>query len=133
MIFAAFRYFAIVFALGFALGTIRTLVIAPRVGETAAVLMELPLMLAASWIVAHRLVRRTGLAAGTALAMGALAFLLLMFAEAALATTLGNQTLIGWFAGLFLTPGWIGLAGQVAFGAFPFVAARRLKPADIPT
>lgn len=62
MILNAFRYFAVIFAMGFVLGVIRTLVIAPRTGATVAVLMEMPLMLAASWIVAHRIVRRAHLA-----------------------------------------------------------------------
>ena len=125
MIFAAIRYFAIIFALGFVLGTIRTIAIVPRTGETLAVLMELPLMLAASWLVAGRIVRRAHMSPGQALGVGTLAFLLLMMAEAVLATTLGNQTLALWLRSLFRTPGWIGLAGQVAFGLFPLVASLR--------
>ena len=43
---AATLYFAATFAAGFALGTFRTLFLAPRVGEFVAVLIELPIMLA---------------------------------------------------------------------------------------
>jgi hypothetical protein len=42
-------YFLVVFLLGFGLGTIRVLFVAPRLGQTTAVLLETPLMLAASW------------------------------------------------------------------------------------
>lgn len=131
MISAAIRYFAIIFALGFVLGTVRTLVIVPYTGATVAVLMELPFMLTVSWLVARRIVRRADFAPRTALSLGALAFVLLMLAEAMLAATLGNWSLAYWLAGLFHTPGWIGLAGQVAFGLFPSLAALRLRPADI--
>ena len=42
-------YAAIVFALGFALGTLRILFLAPVAGELAAAIVEVPLMLALSW------------------------------------------------------------------------------------
>ena len=49
-------YFALVFAVGFVLGTIRTLWVVPRVGARKAELMEMPIMLvviimAARWTV----------------------------------------------------------------------------------
>ena len=52
----ALLYFAVVFAMGFALGTIRVLLVVPLVGERTAELAEMPLMLgvivlAARWVV----------------------------------------------------------------------------------
>jgi hypothetical protein len=44
-------YAIIVFLIGFILGTIRVLLLAPRLGETTAVLVEAPMILAASWFV----------------------------------------------------------------------------------
>ena len=44
----ALAYRGTIFALGFVLGTVRTLWLAPEIGETRAVLLELPVMLAAS-------------------------------------------------------------------------------------
>ena len=48
---AGVTYFAIIFALGFAFGTIRVLILLPHMGEMAAVLMEGPFILGASWFV----------------------------------------------------------------------------------
>ncbi|MBX9729466.1 MAG: hypothetical protein K2X31_11205, partial [Sphingopyxis sp.] len=46
------------FMLGFVLGTARVLLLAPTVGPTLAVLIELPLMLAACWWWSGRIARR---------------------------------------------------------------------------
>lgn len=121
MIAAALRYFGIIFALGFVLGTIRTLWLAPIVGAVGAVLIELPIMLMASWLAARRLA--AGPRGGKALAMGVLAFILLIMAEATLAVALAGQSLTQWANDLVRTPGWIGLAGQILFAFMPFLAA----------
>jgi hypothetical protein len=42
-------YALLVFLIGFILGTIRVLLIAPRLGETIAVLLETPVILGASF------------------------------------------------------------------------------------
>ena len=47
---AGIFYFATVFAVGFALGTIRVLTIVPRVGEMVAIVIEVPFILAISWL-----------------------------------------------------------------------------------
>lgn len=46
-------YFVLVFGIGFVLGTIRTLWVAPRVGVRAAELMETPVMLVVTIAVAR--------------------------------------------------------------------------------
>ena len=43
-------YAIIVFLIGFILGTIRVLLLAPRLGETTAVILEVPFMLRAGWL-----------------------------------------------------------------------------------
>ncbi len=40
-------YFAVIFGLGFLLGTVRTLLLEPRIGALPAVALELPVMLGA--------------------------------------------------------------------------------------
>jgi len=93
----AVRYWAAVFAVGFVLGTVRTLWLAPRLGVLPAVLAELPPMLTASWLVARRLLARRPLVSrGAALQAGALAFLLLLASEAALAVWGLGQSRAQW-------------------------------------
>jgi ABC-type uncharacterized transport system permease subunit len=118
---AALAYFGTVFALGFVLGTVRTLWIAPRVGALPATVLELPVMLAASWWAAGWLVRRFRLAGqGEALAAGWLAFALLMAAECGLAAILMGQTPAQWLTQLRHPHALVGLAGQVVFALLPW-------------
>lgn len=114
-------YFGAVFSLGFLMGVLRVLVMAPRVGETGAVLLELPVMLAASWLACGRLVRVFGIGAGTAdrAVMGASALFLLLVAETAAALVLFGRTPDEWLGSWRTTPALLGLASQVAFGLFP--------------
>jgi hypothetical protein len=114
-------YFAAVFPVGFVLGTIRTLVLVPRLGEAGAVAVELPMILAAAWIICGRLVRGRGLTRLEAAGTGAVAFVLLMLAEAALWVGRSGRTVAGHLA-LYGEPAHLlGLAGQIAFAFFPLV------------
>ncbi|HSF62739.1 MAG TPA: hypothetical protein VLA78_00005 [Paracoccaceae bacterium] len=123
---AALAYFALVFAAGFALGTARVLLLAPRLGETGAVALELPVMIALSWLSASWVLRRRPLPPGAPrLAMGAVAFALLMGAEAALAVLAFGQTPAAWAAALATPPGALGLAGQILFALIPWLHGRR--------
>lgn len=116
----AAAYWALVFTLGFALGAIRTLWLAPQIGAEVAVLAEQVPMLTASWLVARALLRRWPLPSqGAALAMGAAAFALLMIAECALAVLLFGQTPAIWAASLTTPAGALGLAGQLGFSLVP--------------
>lgn len=116
-------YFAIVFAAGFALGTVRVLFLIPQVGELLAVLLELPLMLGISWFASAKIIARFQVppripARAT---MGAVAFALLMVAELTLSLTLFGSS-INDFAQTLTTPhGIIGLAGQILFGLMPVI------------
>ena len=124
---AGFWYAAMVFAAGFVLGVLRTLWLAPRLGETKAVAIELPFMLAISWAAAGLVVRRLVFPSRfwPRAKMGAVAFALLIGFEVALgvgAAGLSPQAFLAKFA----TPsGALGLFGQIAFAAFPLVQARR--------
>ena len=121
---AALFYFAVIFGLGFLLGTVRVLWGARALGETAFILIEVPVMLAASWLAARWLVRRYEVRSlAAAVAMGTLAFVLLMGAELLLASGLSGQAPAAWFAGLWHAPHLYGTLGQLAFAMMP-VAAR---------
>jgi hypothetical protein len=124
ILIAAILYFAIVFAFAFAMGVARTLAVTPWLGPTAAVLLEIPAVLAVSWIVARRLLRDRPFDAGQCAAMGAIAFALLMVSEAALAGVLRGQTLVAWAHDVATPLGLIGLAGQIGFAAMPLVVGR---------
>lgn len=119
-------YFALIFALGFVLGTVRTLWLAPMIGATLAVIAEQPFMLTASWFAAGWLVRRGGIVAMRERAvMGGVAFLLLIVVEPVFAILLFGQSPAQWLTGVFSMPGPIGLAGQVAFALMPLVVKRQ--------
>jgi hypothetical protein len=122
---AGLAYWAVVFALGFVLGTIRVLWLAPLVGLMPATLIELPVMLTASWLAAGWLVRRFAITtASAALTMGTLAFTPLMVAECALAVTMMGQTPAQWLADLRQPHALLGLAGQVMFALIPWWRVR---------
>ena len=122
---AGAAYWALIFALGFVLGTVRTLWGAAALGEGNFILVEVPVMLAASWLAARWLVARFGIASrGAAMGMGALAFVLLMVAEMALTAALGGNV-ARWIAGLFAPPGLYGFLGQIAFGLMPWIVVHR--------
>ena len=123
---AGLLYVALVFAAGFVMGVVRVLVLAPALGETGAVAAEVPVMLAISWAAAGFAVRRFAVPprAAPRLAMGGLAFAVLMALEAALSLWLFGRTLaehLSVYAGL---PARIGLAGQVVFALIPALRAR---------
>jgi hypothetical protein len=91
---AGAAYFATVFGAGFVLGTLRVLLVVPRLGERVAELLEMPLMLlvicgAAGWIV-----RRFALppVPRVRLAVGVLALVLLLAVEFAVVLALRGLT-----------------------------------------
>ena len=115
-------YAIIVFLIGFTFGTIRVLLVAPRLGETTAVIMEAPFILTASWFLCRwcvdRLdVRRT---VPPRLLMGFVAFPVLMSAEVGLGAVLG-RSLVDQLAAYGSPAGAIGLAAQIIFAMFPVI------------
>ena len=123
---AATLYFMVVFAVAFVLGTIRVLIIAPRVGDLVAVALETPILLCLSWIVARRVI--AGMAVPHALAvramMGAFAFYLLIAAETALGLIAFGRSPADMLASYATLPGALGLAAQLGFAAIPAIQER---------
>jgi hypothetical protein len=127
---AGVAYFAVVFGAGFVLGTLRVLLLAPQIGETAAVFVELPVILTISWFACGWIVRRffSASTVQTLAAMGAVAFGLLMAAEAALSVFVFGRSM-GEHLDTFRTvSGAIGLAGQVVFALLPLIRGARKTP-----
>lgn len=124
---AGTTYFLGLFALGFVLGTIRIMVVAPRWGDIAATLAEVPVMLAAGFFVCRWAVWRWQVPYVAAMRwMMVLCFvmLLLMF-ETVLGAMLFGRTLAQQLAALTTSAGLIGLAAQIVAALFPLLANRR--------
>lgn len=116
-------YALIVLLIGFILGTIRVLLIAPRFGETVAVLMETPFMLVASWFVCRWSVDRLHVRRRLPVRslMGVVAFVALMVAEFTIGGLLFGRSISAQLAAYGAASGAIGLAGQLVFATFPVV------------
>ena len=120
-------YFLVVFVAGFFMGTLRVLLIAPAIGETAAVLLEMPVMLTIAWFACRGVLARFAVPAVLRfrLTMGGLAFVLLMAAEIGVSVLGFQRTLADHFRAYAAAPALIGLIGQIAFALFPVAQMRR--------
>lgn len=124
---AASVYFLALFSLGFALGIIRVLFIAPRFGPLAATAAEVPIMLIAAFWACRWSIRRWRVpsAITTRLAM-ALWFLLMLFVfETLLGAALFERTMTEQWAALATSAGLIGLAAQVIAALLPIMVDRQ--------
>ena len=111
-----------VFSIAFVLGVGRTLVIAPLVGPTLGVMIEIPFLLGTSWFVAARILRGKDLKLGQRALMGAVALMLTLASEVVLAGLLRGQTPAHWAASVATPLGLLGLTGQIAFAVVPMAA-----------
>lgn len=93
-------YFALVFATGFALGPIRILWIAPRIGAGTAELLEAPLMLAVSVVAARWVIGRLAVPSFHAnrIGMGLIALSLMLITEFTLVLSLRGISIRQYFA-----------------------------------
>ena len=126
-------YSVIVFLIGFILGTIRVLLVAPRLGETTAVIVEAPIILTTSWFVCRWCVDRldvTRTVPARSL-MGLVAFLVLMSAEVGFGAVLG-RSFVDHLAAYKSPPGAIGLGARMIVAVFPVTQVLRRfgKPSD---
>jgi hypothetical protein len=126
---AGLVYFLLVFGCGFVLGTLRVTLIIPRIGELAAVALEVPILLTLSWLICRRLIRRFDVPAvtGPRLAMGAFAFALLMLAELTLSVLLAGRTPAQHWALYRDLAHQVGLVAQIGFAAMPLLQLHRRK------
>jgi hypothetical protein len=123
---AGFVYFSAVFAVGFVLGTLRYLVFAPVLGETAAVAFEIPLLLTVSWFVSEAITDLFVIDKSVAqrMAMGGIAFALLMIAEGSLSMLVFGRTAAQHLASYSRPASALGLCAQMAFAIIPLVQLR---------
>jgi hypothetical protein len=124
---AASVYFLALFSLGFVLGTVRVVVIAPRFGALAGTIAEVPIMLIAAfwtcrWVIRHW---RVPSASVTRWAM-TIWFLVLLFTfETALGAALFGRTMVQQWAALATLAGLLGLAAQIVAALLPTLVERR--------
>jgi hypothetical protein len=125
-IIAGLAYFALVFAAGFVLGVMRTGLVAPLLGDTLAVALELPIILAIAWMACRWLTRRLAVPARLVprAAMGTTAFILLMGGEATISLLLAGRSLDEHLELYRHASHLLGLAGQMAFALFPALQIR---------
>jgi hypothetical protein len=126
---AAMLYAAGAFAVGFVLGTIRTLWVAPQLGPLVAVCIEAPFMIVASWLVykqVHRLLR-LNIGWAFAVLLGLRAFLYLQFFEIALFVFVFKRPLGDYAASLKSPEGMVGLAAQCVFALVPLLQQLRFR------
>jgi hypothetical protein len=116
-------YTLVVFVVAFAVGTIRVTLVAPRLGALVAVILEAPIVLAASWGVSLWCNRRFNVScdSGSRVMMGAVAFSLLMSLELGVSVWVFAETLEHYFAKYGTALGAIGLAMQLCFATIPWV------------
>jgi len=119
-------YAIIVFAAGFVLGVLRVLVLAPALGEAAAVALELPVILVLAWLASAWIGGRLAIPprAGARLSMGLAALVVVLAADLALGVFLMGQPLDTLAARYGTAPGLAGLGGQLFFAAIPVLQAR---------
>ena len=116
-------YASAAFGLGFLLGTIRVLTIAPVIGGFEASLAEIPIMLAACWLICGWVLRRWPVAptASARLGMGMGALVLLLAAEVALGLYGFGRSWTGQLAAFAAPEGVAGLAAQGIFALLPLL------------
>lgn len=124
---AGTAFFLALFALGFVLGTIRVVFVAPRFGQLAATFAEVPLMVIAAffacrWAVRHWQVPRT-VAIRWAMVLW---FLALLFTfETLLGAALFGRTGADQWAALATPAGLLGVSAQIISALFPVFIGRR--------
>ena len=118
-------YFGIVFGAGFALGVLRLLVVAPRLGEARAELLEMPIMLVIVYFAARFVVGRFRIEKlMPALAVGGVALGLMLALEFTLVLTVRGLTFDAWYADRDPAAFAAYLAGLLAFAMMPVIIQR---------
>jgi hypothetical protein len=120
-------YFAVVFAAGFVLGTIRTLWIVPSFGARRAELMEAPIMFAITVLASQWVVRRFATRASFPgrLAVGLFALGLLLLSEFTVVLWIRGLTIAEYLAGRDPVAGTTYVVLLAAFALMPLLVAGR--------
>jgi hypothetical protein len=126
---ATLRYFGLVFGIGFLLGTVRALALAPRVGDRVAELVEAPFMAVAIGVVGAWRVRHEHLTPKEWLVAGVAAAACVLLADAVVGVTLRGLTLRQVFFERDAVAGPVYYALVAWFAVAPWLIARCWKRA----
>lgn len=127
---AGVQYGLVIFGIGFLLGTVRVLLVVPQLGEGAAVVAELPIMLAACWWAAGWTVRRHRFdGQNQALAVGLIGLAVLLAGEFCVGVGLMELQPAEWMATFRKPTAQLGLAAQLFAAAMPLLRVRHRTPA----
>lgn len=120
-------YFALVFGAGFTLGVIRVLWVVPRLGVSVAELIEAPVMIAVSAIVACWVIRHLGVPPKLSIrvTMGAIALLLMLVAELTLVLWVRGVSIREYFASRDPVSESVYYVSLAVFAVMPLLAGRR--------
>ena len=123
---AGVLYFVLVFAVGFVLGTIRTLWVVPRLGVRTAELMEAPIMFGVSILAARWVVRHVGIPPlrSRRLALGCIALGLMLLVEFTLVLWIRGLTIRGYFETRDPVSGTVYFVTLGAFAVIPIFVGR---------
>ena len=129
---AALLYFAIVFGTGFLVGPLRVLYAEPRVGTTAAVLLEVPILLVAMIVGATIAVRWLDAKPSTRalVTVGTVSLVFQHVADVAVGVLLRGMSVEDHLAQFATTPRMIYGALLVAFALMPLLMRRRRAVAE---
>lgn len=123
---SAIVYFGAVFGVGFILGVFRVLVLVPVTGERYAEIIELPLMivvtiLVAKWVISKMAEPRTAV---RGLFVGLLGFTVIVVAELAVLMLIRQQTLSEYLSSSDPVSGVAYFASLVLFALMPAIIVR---------
>lgn len=120
---AGVLYFLFVFATGFVLGIARTLWVVPRVGARKAELMEAPIMLVVTILVARWIVLRLAIpsAPSARLETGGIGLILMLLAEFGLVRWLRGMRIREYFASRDPVAGTVYYVMLALFAAMPLL------------
>lgn len=130
MVRPSLTYFALVFGVGFVLGTVRVSLLVAALGERRAELLELPLMVLASFLAARWVVRRWRVPQGwrSRLPIGLAALALLLAAELLLALFLQGASPGEYVAGRDPVSGTAYALSLALFAVMPWLAPSPGRP-----
>lgn len=120
-LYAGTAYFLVLFALGFALGTVRILIVAPAIGEFAAILAEVPIMISAAYFLCRWILRRWHIPNDRAIRAAMTGWFLILLAsfETLFGALLFGRTVADQWSALGAPAGMLGLTAQIFAALLP--------------